>query len=259
MAVWALIASPSGFIHNFLLSKQPLHMASASMVYEGVCDDVIAARFSNDQSQTSPVDLNGWESQSWQFELLPKLNLLGGVSLFGRASSVFASVVFDSLLSVQLSTDLKSRCFMVVKTQSKGHGVTGLHVGSNNVRRYFPKGTKNIELQLGHSMRTEARFLARSTRNLRSQAMCLARIEEHARHSQSDDAAGDDPGWGQLVPVAAGFGGATGAEQNAACFGGLGPIAYSPRKRRQAGFGAVLVFGGENVAMVDVFFEKSIV
>ena len=39
---------------------------------------------------------------------------------------------------------------MVVKTQSKGHGVTGLHVGSNNVRRYFPKGTKNIELQLGH-------------------------------------------------------------------------------------------------------------
>ena len=39
---------------------------------------------------------------------------------------------------------------MVVKTQSKGHGVTGLHVGSNNVRRYFPKGTQNIELQLGH-------------------------------------------------------------------------------------------------------------
>ena len=39
---------------------------------------------------------------------------------------------------------------MVVKTQSKGHGVTGLHVGSNNVRRYFPKGTKDIELQLGH-------------------------------------------------------------------------------------------------------------
>jgi hypothetical protein len=39
---------------------------------------------------------------------------------------------------------------MLVKTQSKGHGVTGLHVGTNNVRRYFPKGTKNIELQLGH-------------------------------------------------------------------------------------------------------------
>lgn len=39
---------------------------------------------------------------------------------------------------------------MVVKTQSKGHGVTGLHVGSSNVRRYFPKSIKNIELQLGH-------------------------------------------------------------------------------------------------------------
>ena len=44
----------------------------------------------------------------------------------------------------------EEQVLMVVKTQSKGHGVTGLHVGSNNVRRYFPKGTKNIELQLGH-------------------------------------------------------------------------------------------------------------
>jgi len=39
---------------------------------------------------------------------------------------------------------------MVVKTQRRGHGVTGLHVGATNVRRYFPKGTKNIELHLGH-------------------------------------------------------------------------------------------------------------
>lgn len=39
---------------------------------------------------------------------------------------------------------------MMVKTQSKGHGVTGLHVGTENVRRYFPQGTQNIELQLGH-------------------------------------------------------------------------------------------------------------
>jgi hypothetical protein len=39
---------------------------------------------------------------------------------------------------------------MMVKTQSKGHGVTGLHVGTDNVRRYFPEGTQNIELQLGH-------------------------------------------------------------------------------------------------------------
>jgi len=39
---------------------------------------------------------------------------------------------------------------MVVKTQSRGHGVTGLHVWTDNVRRYFPEGTTNIELQLGH-------------------------------------------------------------------------------------------------------------
>ena len=28
---------------------------------------------------------------------------------------------------------------MVVMTQSKGRGVTGLNVGTNNVQRYFPK------------------------------------------------------------------------------------------------------------------------
>jgi hypothetical protein len=39
---------------------------------------------------------------------------------------------------------------MVVKTQSKGHGLTGLHVGANNVRRYFPKDSSVIELQLDH-------------------------------------------------------------------------------------------------------------
>ncbi len=39
---------------------------------------------------------------------------------------------------------------MVVKTQSKGRGITGLHVGANNVRRYFPKGTSSIELVLDH-------------------------------------------------------------------------------------------------------------
>ena len=39
---------------------------------------------------------------------------------------------------------------MLVKTHSKARGITGLHVGSSNVRRYFPKGTKAIELKLGH-------------------------------------------------------------------------------------------------------------
>jgi hypothetical protein len=39
---------------------------------------------------------------------------------------------------------------MVVKTQSRGHGVTGLHVGEANVRRYFPKQISVVELQLDH-------------------------------------------------------------------------------------------------------------
>ncbi|MGD0733060.1 MAG: hypothetical protein ABR956_17480 [Terracidiphilus sp.] len=39
---------------------------------------------------------------------------------------------------------------MVVKTQSKGLAVIGLHVGANNVRRYFPNRISLIELQLDH-------------------------------------------------------------------------------------------------------------
>ncbi len=37
---------------------------------------------------------------------------------------------------------------MVVKTQLTGTEVTGLRVGSRNVRRYFPKSIRVIELQL---------------------------------------------------------------------------------------------------------------
>jgi hypothetical protein len=39
---------------------------------------------------------------------------------------------------------------MVVKTQSKGLEITGLHVGAHNVRRYFPKGVSVVELLLDH-------------------------------------------------------------------------------------------------------------
>jgi hypothetical protein len=39
---------------------------------------------------------------------------------------------------------------MVVKTQSKGRGIIGLHVGASNVRRYFPKNISSIELLLDH-------------------------------------------------------------------------------------------------------------
>jgi hypothetical protein len=39
---------------------------------------------------------------------------------------------------------------MVVKTQSKGLEITGLHVGAYNVRRYFPKNMAVVELLLDH-------------------------------------------------------------------------------------------------------------
>lgn len=39
---------------------------------------------------------------------------------------------------------------MVVTSQFSGHRVTGLYVGTNNVRRYFPKRVPAIELQLDH-------------------------------------------------------------------------------------------------------------
>lgn len=39
---------------------------------------------------------------------------------------------------------------MVVTSLYVGRHVTGLHVGAGNVRRYFPEGVKEIELQLDH-------------------------------------------------------------------------------------------------------------
>jgi hypothetical protein len=39
---------------------------------------------------------------------------------------------------------------MVVRTHSNARGVTGLHIGATNVRRYFPKRIAVIELQLDH-------------------------------------------------------------------------------------------------------------
>jgi len=46
--------------------------------------------------------------------------------------------------------DKDARRAMVVKTQVNGSEVTGLHVGVRNVRRYFPKAVRVIELQLDH-------------------------------------------------------------------------------------------------------------
>jgi len=48
------------------------------------------------------------------------------------------------------SSDVEEQARMVVKTQCKGRGLTGLHVGATNVRRYFSKDVSVIELQLDH-------------------------------------------------------------------------------------------------------------
>lgn len=39
---------------------------------------------------------------------------------------------------------------MVVSSLRNGHRVTGLYVGANNARRYFPKDVLEVELQLDH-------------------------------------------------------------------------------------------------------------
>jgi hypothetical protein len=39
---------------------------------------------------------------------------------------------------------------MVVKTQSKGLGRTGVNVGASNARRYFSRDTAVVELELDH-------------------------------------------------------------------------------------------------------------
>jgi hypothetical protein len=44
----------------------------------------------------------------------------------------------------------EEQVYMVVKAQSKGQGLSGILVGSDNVRRYFPKGVSTIELELDH-------------------------------------------------------------------------------------------------------------
>lgn len=39
---------------------------------------------------------------------------------------------------------------MIVKAQSRGRDMSGIFVGTGNVRRYFPRGIAVIELQLDH-------------------------------------------------------------------------------------------------------------
>jgi hypothetical protein len=40
--------------------------------------------------------------------------------------------------------------YMVVRTHSKGRGLTGLYIGASNARRHFSKDFPSVELQLDH-------------------------------------------------------------------------------------------------------------
>jgi len=85
---------------------------------------------------------------------------------------------------------------MVVKTHCKGRGLTGLHVGVSNVRRYFPRHVSVIELQLDHLQihcGLDPAFGA-TPGDSRSQALRLAGVEELPRNAESSpDFAGPDP------------------------------------------------------------------
>jgi hypothetical protein len=54
-----------------------------------------------------------------------------------------------SLLLVSPLWD-QSEAHMVVRTQNRGRHVTGLNVGADNIRLYFPKNILTIELELGY-------------------------------------------------------------------------------------------------------------
>jgi len=119
--------------------------------WDGICITInVAVRNRLVASRTSKPKTNTIDSQERDFVLARSGYFTAHRPLREWPSQLFPEVASGSLLSLQLSTDVISRYLMVVKTQSNGHGVTGLHVGSHNVRRYFPKGIKNIELQLGH-------------------------------------------------------------------------------------------------------------
>lgn len=39
---------------------------------------------------------------------------------------------------------------MIVRMQKKGHSITGLRIGSSNVRRFFPSSQQAVDLELDH-------------------------------------------------------------------------------------------------------------
>ena len=83
---------------------------------------------------------------------LPRLGLTSGLSRLRNCkhNSHHPSHFPGTWLPRLTLTKAAEQVYMVVKTHSKGRGLIGLHVGSTNVRRYFPKDIAVIELQLDH-------------------------------------------------------------------------------------------------------------
>lgn len=75
---------------------------------------------------------------------------------------------------------------MVVRTQCKGHVVTGLRVGTANAQRFFPRDILVIELQLDH-LRIECRLSPefwQGAAEIRDPRLC-AWLESKQYHSRS--------------------------------------------------------------------------
>ena len=98
---------------------------------------------------------------------------------------------------------------MLVKALRAGCDVGGLRVGVCNVRRYFPKGTAAVELQLDH-LRIEcglkSGFLAWTSGDSRSAVVAVAEFEEpHRKVVCACDSDRDDSIGRKLLQTGAGI------------------------------------------------------
>ena len=85
---------------------------------------------------------------------------------------------------------------MIVTSVCVGHHVTGLKVGAKNARRYFPRGTEEIELRLDHlciECVLAPDFWQDQAEIQRPKIMSLARIEAVDGKGEWTGARSDDP------------------------------------------------------------------
>ncbi len=96
---------------------------------------------------------------------------------------------------------------MVVKTHCKGREFTGVEVGADNVRRYFPKDIEVIELHLDHLLiqcGLAPAFWHGQYRDSRSQAVRVAGVKKLSwTAGRGPHSAGADSLREELLPPAA--------------------------------------------------------